>query len=147
MPAADALLQDLLSGDATRIYASASRVAVMFDRAVLDALVPHADRIERACAGVTLGGALLANQVHLQAALQRLRYWQAQAGCLYALTPKYLFFDPRKLIAQGQMQLLSVGEAEDGWGECHHVACTQCGQRWEATDRDYHYPWWEWKAA
>ncbi|WP_295520516.1 hypothetical protein [uncultured Stenotrophomonas sp.] len=147
MSAADALLQDLMSGDATRIHASASRVAVMFDRTELDALAPHADRIERACAGVTLGGALLANQVHLQAALQRLRFWQAQAGCLCALTPKYLFFDPRRLIAQGQMQLLSVGDADDGWGECHHVACTQCGQRWKATDREYHYPWWEWKAA
>ena len=146
MSAADALLQDLLSGDATRIHASACRVAVTFDQALLDALAPHADRIEHACAGVTLGGALLANQVHLQAALQRLRYWQAQAGCLCTLTPTYLFFDPRKLIEQGQMRLLSVGDAEDGWGECHHVACTQCGQYWQATDREYHYPWWEWKA-
>lgn len=143
----DALLQNLLSGDATRIHASACRLAVTFDHALLNALAPHADRIERACAGVTLGGALLANQVHLQAALQRLRYWQARTGCLCALAPTYLFFDPRKLIAQGQMQLLSVGDAEDGWGECHHVACTQCGQRWEATDREYHYPWWEWKTA
>ncbi len=147
MSAADALLQDLLSGDATRIHASASWVAVMFDRTVLDALAPHANRIERACAGVTLGGALLRNQVHLQAALQRLRYSQAQAGCLCALTPKYLFFNPRTLIAQGQMQLLSLQDAEDGWGECHHVACTQCGQRWKAIDREYHYPWWEWKAT
>jgi len=146
MSAADALLQDLLTGDATRFHASACRVAVTFDQALLDALAPHADRIEHACAGVTLGGALLANQVHLQSALKRLRYWQAQAGCLCTLTPTYLFFDPRRLIEQGQMQLLSVGDADDGWGECHRVACTQCGQHWQATDREYHYPWWEWKA-
>ncbi len=57
------------------------------------------------------------------------------------------FFDPRRLIEQGQMQLLSLQEAEDVWGDCHTVACTQCGQHWQAIDREYHYPWWEWKAA
>ncbi len=146
MDTADALLQDLLSGDTTRIHASTCTVAVTFDAALLDALAPHADRIEKACERVALGGALVTNQVHLQAALQRLRYWQARTGCLCALLPGYLFFNPQRLIEQGQMQLLCAGEAEDGWGQCHQVACAHCGQHWQATDREYHYRWWEWKA-
>ncbi len=44
------------------------------------------------------------------------------------------------------MQLLGLEVADDGWGECHHVACTRCGRPWRATDREYHYPWWEWTA-
>ncbi|HYQ22465.1 hypothetical protein [Stenotrophomonas sp.] len=144
---ADALLQDLLSRDATRIVDAARTVARLFDTAVLDALAPHVGRIESACAGIALGGALLSLKTHLEFALRRLNYWQARNGCLCALNPHYPFFDPRRLIEQGQMQLLSVDDAEDGWGECHHVACTQCGQRWQATDREYHYPWWEWKVT
>ena len=90
---------------------------------------------------------LISNQAHLKAALQRLRYWQAREGCLCVLNPGYPFFDPRRLIEQGQVQLISLQEAEDGWGDCHTVACTQCGQHWQAIDREYHYPWWEWKTS
>jgi len=143
---ADALLQDLLSADASRIHASACRVAVLFDRPLLQMLAPHAERIEQACSGVTLGGALVANQIHLQAALQRLRHVRAREGCLCALIPGYPFFNPRRLLEQGQVRLLSVAEAEGGWGDCHTVACTQCTQHWQAVDREYHYPWWEWTA-
>lgn len=145
-PQADALLQDLLSRDATRIHRAASTVARSFDVTLLDALAPHAEMIEQRCEGVALGGMLIANQTHLKAALQRLRYWRARDGCLCALNPAYHFFDPRRLIEQGQMQMLSVEEAEGGWGDCHTVACTQCDQRWQAIDREYHYPWWEWTA-
>ncbi|AWH16485.1 hypothetical protein C1922_03640 [Stenotrophomonas sp. ZAC14D2_NAIMI4_7] len=144
---AQALLQDLLSGDGGRITDAARTLARLFDAAPLDALAPHAALIEQRSAGIALGGMLVSNQAHLKAALQRLRYWQAGAGCLCALNPGYPFFDPRRLIEHGQMQLLSLDAAEDGWGDCHSVACTHCGQHWQATEREYHYPWWEWKTA
>ncbi|HDS1037260.1 TPA: hypothetical protein QDZ42_000243 [Stenotrophomonas maltophilia] len=142
---ADALLQDLLSADASRIHASACRVAVLFDRPLLQMLAPHAERIEQACSGVRLGGALVANQIHLQAALQRLRHVRDPAGCLCALFPSYLFFDPRRMIEAGHVCLLELGQADDGWGARHRVACQHCGQAWDASDREYHAPWWEWK--
>lgn len=138
---ADVLLQDLLSRDATRITDAARSVARLFSASSLDALATHVDLIERSCEGIALGGMLISNQAHLKAGLQRLRYWQARKGCLCALNPGYPFFDPRRLIEQGQMQLLSLQEAEEGWGDCHTVACTQCGQHWQAIDREYHYPW------
>ncbi|KXU98245.1 hypothetical protein GPNADHDJ_00802 [Stenotrophomonas maltophilia] len=144
---ADVLLQDLLSRDATRITDAARIVARLFSAPSLDALAAHVDLIERSCHSITLGGMLISNQAHLEAALKRLRHWQAHAGCLCALNPGYPFFDPRRLIEQGQMQLLALQEAEDGWGDCHNVACMHCGQHWQAIDREYHYPWWEWKAA
>ena len=144
---ADVLLQDLLSRDGKRITDAARTVARLFTTSSLDALATHADLIEQRCQGIALGGMLISNQAHLQAALRRLRYWQAREGCLCALNPTYPFFDPRRLIEQGQMQLLSLQEAEDGWGDCHTVTCAHCGQRWQAIDREYHYPWWEWKTA
>jgi len=143
-PQADVLLQDLLSRDASRIHAASSQLARLFSATTLDALAPHAERIEHACNGVQLGGALISNDVHLKAALRRLRYWRERSGCLCALYPDYLFFNPRRRIEQGHVQLLEQGVAEDGWGDRHRVACTSCGLRWDATDREYHYPWWEW---
>ncbi|MGE8236436.1 MAG: hypothetical protein ACN6PQ_09165 [Stenotrophomonas indicatrix] len=143
-PQADVLLQDLLSRDASRIHAASSRLARLFSATTLDALAPQTERIEQACEGVQLGGALVSNSVHLQAALRRLRYWRERTGCLCALYPDYLFFDPRRLIEQGHVRLLELGVADDGWGDRHRVACTCCGQHWDAIDREYHYPWWEW---
>ena len=143
-PQADALLQDLLSRDASRIHAAGSQLARSFSTPTLEALAPHAERIEKACQGVQLGGALVRNDVHLNAALRRLHHWRERRGCLCALYPHYLFFKPQSLIAQGQVRLLERGTADDGWGERHRVACTGCGRHWDATDREYHYPWWEW---
>ncbi|HGM7335353.1 TPA: hypothetical protein ACKQCJ_001678 [Stenotrophomonas maltophilia] len=145
-PQADVLLQDLLSRDGARITDAARTVARLLSASSLEALAVHTDLIEKCCQGIALGGMLISNQAHLKAALQRLRYWQARQGCLCALNPGYPFFDPRRLLEQGQMQLLSVQDAEDGWGDCHTVACVQCGQHWQAIHREYHYPWWEWKA-
>ena len=144
-PQADALLQDLLSRDARRIHAASSQLARSFSTSTLDALAPHAERIEKACQGMRLGGALVSNDVHLNAALRRLRYWREGTGCLCALYPDYLFFRPQTLVEQGHVRLLEQGVAEDGWGDRHRVACARCGQQWDATDREYHYPWWEWK--
>ncbi|WP_303637937.1 hypothetical protein [Stenotrophomonas tuberculopleuritidis] len=143
---ADGLLQDLLSRDATRITDAARSVARLFDASSLHALAAHVDLIERSCQGIALGGLLVSNQAHLKAALHRLRYWQARQGCLCALNPGYPFFDPRRLLEQGQVRLLRVEEAEGGWGDCHTVSCAQCGRHWQAIDREYHYPWWEWTA-
>ncbi|HEL2979695.1 TPA: hypothetical protein UMB92_002554 [Stenotrophomonas maltophilia] len=143
---ADVLLKDLLSRDATRITDAARTVARLFPPASLDALSAHADTIERRCQGVALGGMLISNQAHLKAALQRLRYWQAREGCLCALYPTYVFFSPEPLLEQGHVQLRARGEAEDGWGECYRLTCTCCAQPWSATEREYHYRWWEWKA-
>ncbi|WP_416055526.1 hypothetical protein [Stenotrophomonas maltophilia] len=143
---ADALLQDLLSRDGARVTDAARTVARLFTATSLEALAAHVDRIEQRCQGIVLGGMLISNQAHLKAALHRLRYWHAREGCLCALNPGYPFFDPRRLLEQGQVRLLSVEEAEGGWGDCHTVACTQCTQHWQAVDREYHYPWWEWTA-
>ncbi|PWQ84594.1 hypothetical protein DKY64_17125 [Stenotrophomonas maltophilia] len=143
---ADVLLQGLLSRDATRITDAARTVARLFTPASLEALSAHADTIERSCQGVALGGMLISNQAHLKAALQRLRYWQAREGCLCALYPSYVFFSPEPLLEQGHVQLRARGEAEDGWGECYRLTCTCCARQWSATEREYHYRWWEWKA-
>lgn len=143
-PQADALLQDLLSRDARRIHAASSQLARAFSAPLLDGLAPHAEHIEAACKDVQLGGALVSNDVHLNAALRRLRYWREGTGCLCALYPHYLFFRPQALVEQGHVQLLERGMAEDGWGERRRVACMGCGRHWDATDREYHYPWWEW---
>lgn len=141
---ADALLQDLLSRDAHRIHAASSQLARTFSAPLLDALAPHAELIEQACHGVQLGGALVSNDVHLTAALRRLRHWREGTGCLCALYPQYLFFRPQALVEQGHVRLLDLGTAEDGWGERHRVACSRCGRHWDATEREYHYLWWQW---
>ena len=144
---ADVLLQDLLSRDAKRITDAARMVARLFTPASLDALAAQVDLVERSCQRIALGGMLISNQAHLKAALQRLRYWRAREGCLCALYASYVFFNPAPLLEHGHVQLLGRGEAEDGWGECYRVTCTSCTQPWSATEREYHYPWWEWKAG
>lgn len=140
-------LQALLSSDPGRIHSAACAIAQLRDRAELDALVPWIERIEHATAQVALHGALFANAHHLQFALRRLRFWRDGAGCLCALYPHYPFFDPRREAARGHVLIDAVGEAEGGWGEAHAVTCVDCAAHWLATDREYHYPWWEWTVA
>ena len=102
---ADVLLQDLLSRDATRVADAAHVVARLFSVSSLDALSAHVDLIEQRCQGIALGSMLISNEAHLEAALQRLRYWQAREGCLCALYPSYVFFSPEPLLEQGHVQL------------------------------------------
>lgn len=140
-------LQALLSSEPDRIYSAACAIAQLRDPAELDALSPWVERIERATAHIALGGALFANNHHLQFALRRLRFWRDRAGCLCALYRHYPFFDPRREATRGHVVIDAVGEAEDGWGEAHAVTCVDCATHWLATDREYHYPWWEWTVA
>ena len=116
---ADVLLQDLLSRDAERITDAARVVARLFSAPSLDALAAHVDLIERSCQGIAFGGMLISNQAHLEAALKRLRYWQAHAGCLCALNPGYPFFDPRRLIEQGRAAARVAG-GRGGLGRLLH---------------------------
>jgi hypothetical protein len=103
-------------------------------------LAAHADLIERRCQGVALGGMLISNQAHLKAALQRLRYWQAREGCLCALNPLPVLRSASP--EQGQMQLLSLQEAEDG-GAIAIPLPAALQPALAGIDREYHYPWWD----
>lgn len=139
-------LQALLSSDPKRIHGAACAIAQLHDPTELDALAPWIERIALATGHIALGGALFANHHHLQFALRRLRFWRDRTGCLCALYPHYPFFDPRREAERGQVVIGAVGEAEGGWGEAHRVSCVHCQRHWLATDREYHYPWWEWTA-
>ena len=140
-------LQALLSSEPTRIHAAACAIAHLRDPAGLDALAPWIERIAQATAHIALGGALVANDHHLQFALRRLRFWRDRAGCLCALYPHYPFFDPRREAERGHVTIEAVGDAEGGWGEAHTVSCTHCRSHWLASDHEYHYPWWEWTVS
>ncbi|MEG2804176.1 hypothetical protein [Stenotrophomonas sp.] len=140
-------LQALLSGDPQRIQGAACAIAQLHDPLELDALVPWIERIAQATAHVALGGALFSNNHHLQFALRRLRFWEQRTGCLCSLYPHYPFFDPRREAARGHVVIQGLAEAEGGWGQAHTVACATCATRWLAIDREYHYPWWEWRLA
>lgn len=143
-PAAERL-QALLSSDPSRIRAAARDIAHLRDATELDVLAAWIGRIDRAIAGIALGRTLLADDVHVTFAMRRLRYWQEHAGCTCGLYPHYLFFDPRREAQHGHVRIKALGEAEGGWGQMHTVICSECGSGWQASDREYHYPWWEWQ--
>lgn len=143
------LAEDLLSGDRGRVLAALWAVVRTRDPAVLGPLVPVLPEIERATAGLDLGGALLSNQANLRHAIDRVRL-HAAGRCLCAAYPDHPRYEPVREEAAGHVRVVEeVAPVVDGrpTRPRRTCVCTGCGQRWDVEEGDYHYTWWQWRAV
>ena len=135
------LLDDLLSGDPTRIWSASCAVRTLRDRAELQRLSSHIDSIERSARDVPLGGMVRSNSTHLQFALLKLGFVANSNECLCRLYEKDDLFDPGKEEEAGNVRILS----KDLY-DCV-CACSLCGTRYRVEEQEYHYLWWRWARA
>jgi hypothetical protein len=141
----DALLRDLTSGDAHRVWSACGGIARLREPAALDFLAARLEEIRAATDGVPLGGALLPNAVHLRHALRKLEFWRAREGCLCRLYPEYLFYDPGKEAETGHLRILETRLYQDGpWVDAYICECLDCHARFRVEERESHYTWWGW---
>ncbi|KAF1007925.1 MAG: hypothetical protein GAK28_01401 [Luteibacter sp.] len=145
--AAMGLLDDFLSGDSHRIWAASWGVRTLRDPVQLNLLVGQLDRIRAATLKVNMGGVVVSNNVHLECALRKLEHVRHRAGCLCALYESDIFYNPTKEAEAGNLVIDETGTQAGGWGDVHHCHCPTCGSAWRVEDREYHYPWWEWRRA
>ena len=139
------LLEDFTSGDPHRIWAASGAVAKLRDTRELDRLAQSITEIQRKTAGVKLGGMLIPNAEHLRFALRKLTYHRDRCGCLCRLYPEYLFFDPAKEAAAGNVHIEDTTYVEGKWVDFYVCACALCGTRYQVEERESHYVWWGWK--
>jgi hypothetical protein len=138
------LLEDLTSGDPTRIWSGAGAVLRSWDLAQLGDLAAHLAEIREATTGIPLGGALHPNSAHLNDALARLEHVRDQRGCLCALYPSSQFNNPGQEAERGHVQVLETRLADGHYVYFYTCACLHCGARYRVIEREYHYTWWGW---
>ena len=141
-----ALLADLLSGDATRIWSATSAITTLRDAQELDLLAAHLAEIEAKTAGVSLSGALMPNSERLKFALRKLAYWRDKEGCLCRLYPEWLMFDPKKEEAAGNVCILRT-KTDRVWTVGYDCRCTICETDYAVEEGEYHYTWWKWTVS
>ena len=140
------LLEDITSGDAQRIWASACAIAILRDAGELELLSAHLPEIEKKTSGVELGGAFIPNSEHLKFALRKLRYVRSKAGCLCRLYPYWLMFNPLREEEAENIRILD--KAGDGqWNTFYRCQCTLCATVFRVEEGEYHYIWWQWKVV
>ena len=142
--AMNTLLEDITSGDAHRIWASACAIAKLRDTSELDLLSAHLAEIEAKTSGIPLGGALFSNSEYLKFALRKLRYHQAKAGCLCRLYPEMVMFNPAREEEAGNIRILDTIYSGQ-WISCYLCQCTLCATVFRVEEGDYHYMWWAWQ--
>ncbi len=110
----------------------------LWDEAELDALATALPEIEQATAGLALGGMIYSNNDTLAFALRRLRYHRDRIGCLCALYPDLLLYDPEKEAAAGNVSVVETGR------ETWRCECTRCGAVFTVQYGEAHASWWKW---
>jgi hypothetical protein len=139
------LLEDITSGDSTRVWSSSCAIIKLRNAEELDALSANLPEIKKKTANLNLGGALFPNREHLKFAIRKLEYYKNRTGCLCRLYPKYQMYDPRKEHEAGNVYIESDNFMEDEWMNLYICRCTLCGTVYQVEEREYHYTWWGWK--
>ncbi|WP_426341452.1 hypothetical protein ACN9MZ_06770 [Pseudoduganella sp. S-14] len=141
------LKDDILSGDATRVWSSACAIIKLRDSAELDALASILDEITASTKKLSLGGVVFPNDKHLQFALRKLRFHRGREGCLCRLYPEYLMFDPNQEQAAGNVRIEGITYLEGNWVDFYQCSCATCGTAFKVEEREYHYTWWGWRLS
>ena len=132
------MLADLTSRDPARVHSAMWAVIKLRDPEQLDALAAALPEIERATAGLELGGIVYSNDRSLAFALRKLRYHRDREGCLCALYPELLQFDPEQEAEAGNVRIVETGR------ETWLCECRVCAARFRVQYGEAHASWWEW---
>lgn len=135
------VLADLLSRDRQRVLTAVSVVNKLRDLQALTALAGHLPDIERATAGLELGGYLFPNSEHLRQAVSTLQAWR-DGLCRCWLYPQFLTYDPLKEEEAGDATVLSSGPPD--WHMDYRCRCNHCGAEYKVEQREGHLTWWQW---
>jgi len=138
------ILEDLRSGDPTRIWSGAGAILRCWDLALLGELALHIPEIRQKTAGVPLGGALHPNSVHLDNAIARLEHVRDQRGCLCRLYGSSQFDNPAQEAERGNVQISETHLLDGNYVDYYACTCLHCGARYRVVEREYHYTWWGW---
>jgi hypothetical protein len=141
LPEESSLLDELVSGDASRVMRAAWEVMRTRDGELLDPLIPALPRIRRATARVDLGGMLHPNRATLEHALEKIEHYR-DGACWCASYPGLLLISPEKEQQAGHVSIVSTSEPD--WSMTYHCRCVTCGQDFDVEQGDYHYTWWKW---
>jgi hypothetical protein len=108
-------------------------------------LASNLEEIRRKTENLQLGGLVFSNAEHLRMALRKLEFHRARSGCLCALYPEYIFYNPQQEEAAGNVVIEQITYSEGNWIDAYFCACTVCGQQYRVEEGEYHYTWWGWK--
>ncbi|GAA4682398.1 hypothetical protein [Nocardioides nanhaiensis] len=138
------LVQDLLSGEPSRVLSATWTVIGTRDPELLAPLVTALPAIRSATAGLDLGGALIQNATHVRHALTRLQL-VADGECLCTAYPDHLLHDVAREQQRGHVRVEGTVPNERQWEPDRICVCTACGRRYQVEQGEYHYPWWQWR--
>lgn len=144
-----ALVDDLLSGDRSRILAATWAIIRTRDDASLDAVWARRSEIEDAVDEVDLGGMLALNGRHVAHALDRVRMHRL-GRCLCEAYAGHEMYEPTNEEALGHVEVVEVIPVVVRgveWRPRRICACTACGRRFDVEEGESHYPWWRWRPA
>lgn len=139
------LLDDITSGDKTRVWSSASAIIRLRDPDELAVLVENLPVIRHSTEKLALGGVVFPNDEHLKFALRKLDYVRDRQGCLCRLYPEYLMFSPEREAEAGNIRIEGVSYLDGGWIDAYRCVCNLCGSSFRVEEREYHYTWWSWQ--
>jgi hypothetical protein len=138
------LLEDLTSGDPTRIWASASAILGCWDFVLRDELADSIPEIREKTEGIDLGGALHPNALHLSKAHLRLEFVRDCKGCLCVLYAQDKFSAPCQVAERGNVVMLETVLFEGAGVDDYVCECTHCAARYLVAEWAFHYAFWEW---
>lgn len=141
---AESMLQDLLSGDSTRILTACGAILRNWDLQFLTELASHVPEIREKTKDVALGGALHPNSAHLANAIRRMEFARDCQGCLCTLYADDQFSNPSQESDRGHVKILETKLQDGNYVDYYICECQHCGARHQVTERDYHYTWWGW---
>lgn len=141
------LLDDITSQDPTRVRSAAAAIQRLRDKEALALLVANLDTIKASLPTAEPGKSMVPNAVHLDFVIRKLTFIQQAEGCLCLLYGMNIFFNPVTEEKAGNIRILGTVDDANGYLDYYRCVCSLCEREYKVEEREYHYPWWEWKAA
>ncbi len=141
------ILDKFVSNNPEEIWAASCEVAKCNNLELLDALATDIEAIENTTKGIELAGGLCPNSYHLEFALKKLRFVRQRAGCLCALYPEYMFFNPIDEEKNCSITISQIAQIQGKWIDYYRCKCNKCHASYKVEERDGHFTFWSWTAT
>ncbi len=141
------ILDRFTSGDSHEIWAASCEIAKCSSLDILDSIANELEDIESATSGIELGGGFCPNSYHLEFALKKLAFVRKNSGCLCALYPEYMFFNPINEEKSCNATVTEVKRIEGKWNDYYRCECNKCHTLYKVEEREGHFTTWSWTKA
>lgn len=137
------LLDDILSHDAHRVWLSSGTLAKYSQNEdIMREFIPYLDEIKAETRGLELGGLIGTNKRFVDKVIRILEHYKVGEGCsccLFSEDDNPQNFDTLNVEE-------TVNHKDINMVDYYFVKCKKCGKRYKVHEREYHFPWWEWKS-